>query len=166
MIICCGIFNFIVLVIVSSCLILKPVGTIGQHKVRAYELIKTAYDNKELIFERIAENEAIEKISKQLDISISEDEMRTECDKLVSDLGIDEKEAYKMCRTTILHQRAIDKLALESEITAEEARQYYDEHKSLYGEEPDFQNIKLDLKMRMGVEKYEEMLEKIKDEQK
>ena len=73
--------------------------------------------------------------------------------------------SYETCLETILHQKAIEKYASEFQITADKARSYYENNKWRYGEaEPDFEKVKSDMQMEMGVAKYEERLYKIREE--
>lgn len=161
-ILCCVILGFVVLVIVSGQMILKTVGYVGDRKIRAYDIYRFAMLDRENTAMRLKEEIVFEKLVKELNLTVSDDEIKSEVVNFTAKSSYDEKQVYKMCRKAILHQKAIDKLASQVDVSADEARAYYESNKKKYGgSEPEFESIKHDIQMRTGVEKYEKLIEKI-----
>ena len=159
--VCCAFVFFIVIVIVTGRFLLKPIARVGNDTVRMYELMGYTLSDEQYILERMADELAFEKLIKESGVSVSDDEIRNELKAMQQDADI----SYKTCRKAILHQKVIEQYASEFEISAERARNYYENNKSRYGEkEPDFAQIKNEMQMEMGVAKYEERLYKIREE--
>lgn len=141
--------------------LLKPIAKIGDDSVRMYEFIGYSLSNEQQILERMADDIAFKKIIEETGVTVTEEEVQRELNALNEHSDI----SYETCLNTILHQKAIEKYASEFEVTADKARSYYEENKWRYGEaEPDFEKVKSDMQMEMGVAKYEERLYKIREE--
>ena len=141
--------------------LLKPIAKIGDDSVRMYEFIGYSLSNEQQILERMADDIAFKKIIEETGVTVTEEEVQRELNALNEHSDI----SYETCLNTILHQKAIEKYASEFEVTADKARSYYEENKWRYGEaEPDFEKVKSDMQMEMGVAKYEERLYKIRGE--
>lgn len=141
--------------------LLKPIAKIGDDSVRMYEFIGYSLSNEQQILERMADDIAFKKIIEETGVTVTEEEVQRELNALNEHSDI----SYETCLNTILHQKAIEKYASEFEVTADKARSYYEDNKWRYGEaEPDFEKVKSDMQMEMGVAKYEERLYKIREE--
>lgn len=141
--------------------LLKPIAKIGDDSVRMYEFIGYSLSNEQQILERMADDIAFKKIIEETGVTVTEEEVQRELNALNEHSDI----SYETCLNTILHQKAIEKYASEFEVTADKARSYYEYNKWRYGEaEPDFEKVKSDMQMEMGVAKYEERLYKIREE--
>ena len=161
-ILCCVILGFIVLLLVSGQMILKPVGYVGNKKIRACDVYRFAMTDRENTINRIKDEMVFEKLVDELELTVSDSEIKSEMLNFEAESKFEEKQLYKMCRKTILHQKAIDHLASEVSVSADEARTYYDANKEKYGDtEPDFESVKHDIQMQTGGKKYEELLDKI-----
>lgn len=166
---CCAFFIIVVLVLMSGYFkFLKPVGSIGDIKIRQYELSECAQLNKRQLFEQIADELVFETMVKNLNIRVQEEEINVQMAVVKEQFPeLNEKEVYTICRKTILRQKTVEKFASEVIVDAELARKFYDENRVQYGEgEPDYEQIKSELQMEMGEKKYEEYLDKLKAEQK
>ena len=162
-IICCVFVVVIVLVILTGYFIFKPIAKVGNDTVRMYEFMGYAISDKPHGLERMADDLAFEKLIKETGVSVSEEEIRKEFGYMQTKSDI----SYKTCRKTILYQKAIEKYASEVQVSADEARSYYESNKEHYGEtEPDFAQVRNDMRMEMGVAKYEERLYQIREETK
>lgn len=151
---------FFVLVIVTGHFLLKPMAKIGDDTVRTYEFIRYAISDRNHIAERMADDIAFKNIVSETGVTASKDEISREMEALGKDSGI----SYKTCLNSVLHQKIINKFALEYRVSAEEARSYYEKNKEHYGDtEPDFEKIKADLQFEMGVKRYEERLFEIRE---
>lgn len=162
-IICCAFAIFIVIVIVTGHFLLKPVAKVGNDNVRMYEFIGYSISDEQHILERMADDIAFKKLIEETGVTVSEEEVQREMEAVKKQSDI----SYETCLKSILHQKAIEKYASEFQITADKARTYYENNKWRYGEtEPDFEKVKSDMQMEMGVAKYEERLYKIREEYK
>lgn len=162
-IICCAFAIFIVIVIVTGHFLLKPVAKVGNDTVRMYEFIGYSISDEQHILERMADDIAFKKLIEETGVTVSEEEVQREMEAVKKQSDI----SYETCLKSILHQKAIEKYASEFQITADKARTYYENNKWRYGEtEPDFEKVKSDMQMEMGVAKYEERLYKIREEYK
>ena len=162
-IICCAFAIFIVIVIVTGHFLLKPVAKVGNDTVRMYEFIGYSISDEQHILERMADDIAFKKLIEETGVTVSEEEVQREMEAVKKQSDI----SYETCLKSILHQNAIEKYASEFQITADNARKYYENNKWRYGEEePDFEKVKSDMQMEMGVAKYEERLYKIREEYK
>ena len=142
---------------------LKPIAKVGNDKIRMYEFIRYAVLDKQYVLERMADDTAFYKLIKELNVTVTEDEVKAEMSELKKHSEI----SYKTCLKSILHQKAIEKLATEIQVTADDARSYYENNKWQYGDtEPDFEKVKSDMQMGMGVTEYEERLYKIRESYK
>lgn len=158
---CCAFAFFFVIVIVTGHFLLKPIAKVGNETVRMYEFIGYSIANEQHVLERMADDIAFKKLIEETGVTVSEEEVQREMNALKKHSDI----SYETCLETILHQKAIEKYASEFQITADEARTYYENNKWRYGEtEPDFEKVKTDMQMEMGVAKYEERLYKIREE--
>ena len=152
-----------VVILMKGHFLLKPIAKIGDDSVRMYEFIGYSLSNEQQILERMADDIAFKKIIEETGVTVTEEEVQRELNALNEHSDI----SYETCLNTILHQKAIEKYASEFEVTADKARSYYEENKWRYGEaEPDFEKVKSDMQMEMGVAKYEERLYKIREEGK
>lgn len=157
---CCVFLMFFVLVIVTGHFLLKPMAKIGDDTVRAHELIRYAMSERNHIAERMADDIAFEKLVSETGVTASDEEIKREMEALGKDSGI----SYKTCLKSVLHQKIINKFALEYRVSADDARSYYEKNKEQYGDtEPDFEKVKADLQFEMGVKRYEECLSKIRE---
>lgn len=162
-IICCAFAIFFVIVIVIGHFLLKPIAKVGTDTVRMYEFIGYAISDEQHVLGRMAEDLAFKKLIEETQVTVTEEEVNAEMNALKKQSDI----SYETCLKSILHQKAIEKYASEFEITADKARNYYENNKWRYGEaEPDFEKVKSDMQMEMGVAKYEERLYKIREENK
>lgn len=162
-IICCAFAIFFVIVIVTGHFLLKPIAKVGTDTVRMYEFIGYAISDEQHVLGRMAEDLAFKKLIEEIQVTVTEEEVNAEMNALKKQSDI----SYETCLKSILHQKAIEKYASEFEITADKARAYYENNKWRYGEaEPDFEKVKSDMQMEMGVAKYEERLYKIREENK
>ena len=160
-IICCVFVFFFVIVIVIGHFLLKPVAKVGNDTVRMYEFIGYSISDEQHVLGRMADDIAFKKFIEETGVTVSEDEVEQEMNAVKKHSDI----SYETCLKTILHQKAIEKYASEFQITADKARTYYENNKWRYGEEePDFEKVKSDMQMEMGVAKYEERLYKIREE--
>ena len=158
---CCAFAIIFVIVIVTGHFLLKPVAKVGNDTVRMYEFIGYSISNEQHVLERMADDIAFKKLIEETGVTVTEEEVEREMDALKKYSDI----SYETCLKTILHQKAIEKYASEFQITADKARTYYENNKWRYGEdEPDFEKVKSDMQMEMGVAKYEERLYKIREE--
>lgn len=163
--ICCVFVGFFVLVLVSGYLaMLRPVGNIGDKKIRLYDFYGMALENKEELLNKRADDMAFEKLCQKLGLIVKEDEVRHEAESVKKQFpNLDQNKLLDICEESILRQKAIDKLSLEINITAELAREYYESNASKYGEaEPEFEEIKHDMQMEMGEKEYEKELAEIR----
>ena len=159
--VCCGLILLSVVILMKGHFLLKPIAKIGDDSVRMYEFIGYSLSNEQQILERMADDIAFKKIIEETGVTVTEEEVQRELNALNEHSDI----SYETCLNTILHQKAIEKYASEFEVTADKARSYYEENKWRYGEaEPDFEKVKSDMQMEMGVAKYEERLYKIREE--
>ena len=159
--VCCGLILISVVILMKGHFLLKPIAKIGDDSVRMYEFIGYSLSNEQQILERMADDIAFKKIIEETGVTVTEEEVQRELNALNEHSDI----SYETCLNTILHQKAIEKYASEFEVTADKARSYYEENKWRYGEaEPDFEKVKSDMQMEMGVAKYEERLYKIREE--
>ena len=159
--VCCGLILISVVILMKGHFLLKPIAKIGDDSVRMYEFIGYSLSNEQQILERMADDIAFKKIIEETGVTVTEEEVQRELNALNEHSDI----SYETCLNTILHQKAIEKYASEFEVTADKARSYYEENKRRYGEaEPDFEKVKSDMQMEMGVAKYEERLYKIREE--
>ena len=159
--VCCGLILISVVILMKGHFLLKPIAKIGDDSVRMYEFIGYSLSNEQQILERMADDIAFKKIIEENGVTVTEEEVQRELNALNEHSDI----SYETCLNTILHQKAIEKYASEFEVTADKARSYYEENKWRYGEaEPDFEKVKSDMQMEMGVAKYEERLYKIREE--
>lgn len=143
--------------------LLKPVAKVGNDTVRMYEFIGYSISDEQHILERMADDIAFKKLIEETGVTVSEEEVQREMEAVKKQSDI----SYETCLKSILHQKAIEKYASEFQITADKARTYYENNKWRYGEtEPDFEKVKSDMQMEMGVAKYEERLYKIREEYK
>ena len=156
----CVFIVLIVIVIMTGGFLLKPIAKVGNDTVRMYEFIGYAVSDNQIILERTAEKLAFKRIIEETNVTVSEAEIQTELNAMnTSDIS------YETCRKSMLQQKVIEKYASEVTITANAARIYYEENKGRYGEnEPEFERVKSDMQMEMGVAKYEERLSKLKAE--
>ena len=160
-IICCAFIIFFVIVIVTGHFLLKPIAKVGNDTVRMYEFIGYAMSDEQHVLERMADDLAFKKLVDETEVTVTEEEVYAEMNALKKNSDI----SYETCLKSILHQKAIEKYASEFQITADKARSYYENNKWRYGEtEPDFEKVKSDMQMEMGVAKYEERLYKIREE--
>lgn len=158
---CCAFAIIFVIVIVTGHFLLKPIAKVGNDTVRMYEFIGYSISNEQHVLERMADDIAFKKLVEETGVTVTEEEVQREMDALKKHSDI----SYETCLKTILHQKAIEKYASEFQITADKARTYYENNKWRYGEdEPDFEKVKSDMQMEMGVAKYEERLYKIREE--
>ena len=159
--VCCGLILISVVILMKGHFLLKPIAKIGDDSVRMYEFIGYSLSNEQQILERMADDIAFKKIIEETGVTVTEEEVQRELNALNEHSDI----SYETCLNTILHQKAIEKYASEFEVTADKARSYYEENKWRYGEaEPDFEKVKSDMQMEMGVAKYEERLYRIREE--
>lgn len=159
--VCCGLILISVVILMKGHFLLKPIAKIGDDSVRMYEFIGYSLSNEQQILERMADDIAFKKIIEETGVTVTEEEVQRELNALKEHSDI----SYETCLNTILHQKAIEKYASEFEVTADKARSYYEDNKWRYGEaEPDFEKVKSDMQMEMGVAKYEERLYKIREE--
>ena len=159
--VCCGLILISVVILMKGHFLLKPIAKIGDDSVRMYEFIGYSLSNEQQILERMADDIAFKKIIEENGVTVTEEEVQRELNALNEHSDI----SYETCLNTILHQKAIEKYASEFEVTADKARTYYENNKWRYGEkEPDFEKVKSDMQMEMGVAKYEERLYKIREE--
>lgn len=159
--VCCGLILISVVILMKGHFLLKPIAKIGDDSVRMYEFIGYSLSNEQQILERMADDIAFKKIIEETGVTVTEEEVQRELNALNEHSDI----SYETCLNTILHQKAIEKYASEFEVTADKARSYYEDNKWRYGEaEPDFEKVKSDMQMEMGVAKYEERLYKIREE--
>ena len=159
--VCCGLILISVVILMKGHFLLKPIAKIGDDSVRMYEFIGYSLSNEQQILERMADDIAFKKIIEETGVTVTEEEVQRELNALNEHSDI----SYETCLNTILHQKAIEKYASEFEVTADKARSYYENNKWRYGEaEPDFEKVKSDMQMEMGVAKYEERLYKIREE--
>lgn len=150
-----------VIILMKGLYITKPIAKVGNDTVRMYEFIGYALSNNQHVLERMADDIAFKKLIEETGVKVSEAEVKREMNALKKHSNI----SYETCLESILHQKAIDKYASEIQVTAENARKYYENNKWRYGEtEPEFEKIKSDMQMEMGVAKYEERLYKIREE--
>lgn len=150
-----------VVILMKGHFLLKPIAKIGDDSVRMYEFIGYSLSNEQQILERMADDIAFKKIIEETGVTVTEEEVQRELNALKEHSDI----SYETCLNTILHQKTIEKYASEFEVTADKARSYYENKKWRYGEaEPDFEKVKSDMQMEMGVVKYEERLYKIREE--
>lgn len=159
--VCCGLVLLSVVILMKGYFLLQPIAKIGYEPVRRYEFIKYSLSNEQQVLERMADDIAFKKLIDEIGVTVTEEEVQSEMDALkgYSDLS------YKACLKSILHQKAIERYASEIRITADKARSYYENNKWRYGEtEPDFEKVKADMQMEMGVAKYEERLYEIREE--
>lgn len=160
-IICCAFIIFFVIVIVTGHFLLKPIARVGNDTVRMYEFIGYAMSDEQHVLERMADELAFKKLVEETKVTVTEEEVNAEMNALKKNSDI----SYETCLKSILHQKAIEKYASEFQITADKARSYYENNKWRYGEtEPDFEKVKSDMQMEMGVAKYEERLYRIREE--
>lgn len=158
---CCVLTIIFVIVILTGHFLLKPIAKVGNDTVTRYGFIRYAMSDEKHILERMADDIAFKKLIEETKVTVSDEEVKAEMEALksVSDIS------YETCKNSILHQKAIEKYATEIDITADAARSYYENNKEKYGEtEPDFEKVKADIQMEMGVAKYEERLYKIREE--
>lgn len=159
--ICCVFVTFIVIVIVTGQVVLKPIANVGNYTIRIFDFISFAMSDKQHVLERMADDIAFKQMIEETGVSVSEDEIQNEMNVSGQHSDI----SYEACAEAILHQKAIEKYALEFQITADKARSYYEDNKWRYGDtEPDFEKVKSDMQMELGVAKYEERLYKIREE--
>ena len=159
--VCCGLILISVVILMKGHFLLKPIAKIGDDSVRMYEFIGYSLSNEQQILERMADDIAFKKIIEETGVTVTEEEVQRELNALNEHSDI----SYETCLNTILHQKAIEKYASEFEVTADKARSYYENNKWRYGEaETDFEKVKYDMQMEMGVAKYEERLYKIREE--
>lgn len=159
--ICCGLILLSVLIFMKGHFLLKPIAKIGNDNIRMYEFIGYSMRYEEQVLERMADDIAFQKLIEETGVTVSEEEIQNEMDSLKKHSEI----SYETCKRSILHQKAIEKYASEFNITADKARAYYEKNKWRYGEEePQFEKVKSDMQMEMGVAKYEERLFKIREE--
>ena len=158
---CCAFAIIFVIVIVTGHFLLKPIAKVGNDTVRMYEFIGYSISDEQHILERMADDIAFKKLIEETGVTVSEEEVQREMEAVKKQSDI----SYETCLKSILHQKAIEKYASEFQITADKARTYYENNKWRYGEEePDFEKVKSDMQMEMGVAKYEERLYKIREE--
>ena len=158
---CCAFAIFFVIVIVTGHFLLKPIAKVGNDTVRMYELIGFTLSDEQHVLERMADDLAFKKLIEETQVTVTEEEVNAEMNALKKNSDI----SYMTCLESILHQKAIEKYASEFQITADKARNYYENNKWRYGDaEPDFEKVKSDMQMEMGVAKYEERLYKIREE--
>ena len=143
--------------------LLKPIAKIGNDTVRAYEFIGTALSDEQYVLEKMADDQTFKKLIEETGATASDEEVQREMKELSKYSYI----SYDTCLETILHQRVVEKYASDFQATADKVRNYYENNKWLYGEEePDFEIVKSDMQMEMGVAKYEERLYEIRQEYK
>lgn len=160
---CCVFVIFIVIVIVTGQFLLKPIAKVGDDTVRMYKFIRYAISDKQHVLERMADDIAFNKLIEEINVTVTTEEVQKEMSELKKHSDI----SYKTCLESILHQKAIEKLASEFQVTADQARSYYENNKCLYGDaEPEFEKIKSDMQIDMGVVEYEERLYKIREDYK
>lgn len=160
-IICCTFIIFFVIVIVTGQFLFKPIAKIGTDTVRMHEFIGYALSDKEYMLERMSDNFAIKKLIEETQVTVTEEEVQNEMNAIKNNSDI----SYETCLESMLRQKIIDKYASETQISADNARKYYEDNKWRYGDtEPDFEKIKTDMQMEMGVAKYEERLYQLKEE--
>ena len=141
--------------------LVKPIAKIGNDDIRMYEFIGYSLLYEEQLLERMADDIAFKKLIEETGVTVSEAEVLKEMETLKKHSDI----SFEACRDSILHQKAIEKYASEFQITADKARTYYEKNKWRYGEEePQFEKVKSDMQMEMGVAKYEERLYKLREE--
>ena len=159
--ICCALVIFIVIVIVTGQFLLKPIAKVGNDTVRMYEFIGYALSDKQYVLERMSDDFAIKKLIEETQVTVTEEEVQNEMNAIKNNSDI----SYETCLESMLRQKVIDKYASEIQISADNARKYYEENKWRYGDtEPDFEKVKTDIQMEMGVAKYEERLYQLKEE--
>ena len=160
-IVCCAFVILFVIVIVTGHFLLKPIAKVGNDTVIMYDFIRYTFSDKQFILERMAENVAFNRLVKEANVTVSDTEIQTELNALENKTDI----SYKTCQKSILQQKVIEKYASEIKVTAENARQYYEDYKWRYSEtEPEFETVKTDMQMEMGVAKYEERLSRLKED--
>lgn len=143
--------------------LLKPIAKIGNDTVRAYEFIGAALSDEQYVLEKMADDLAFKKLIEETGVTASDEEVQREMKELSKYSDI----SYDTCLKTILRQRTVEKYASDFQVTAEKMRSYYENNKWLYGEEePDFEMVRSDMQMEMGVAKYEERLYEIRQEYK
>ena len=103
--------------------LLKPISKVGNDTVRMYDFIRYTFSDKQFILERMAENVAFNRLVKEVNVTVSDTEIQTELNALENKTDI----SYKTCQKSILQQKVIEKYASEIKVTAENARQYYEE---------------------------------------
>ena len=141
----------------------KPIAKVGNETVRMYEFIKYSLSDRHSVIERMVDELAFKKLVDENGISVNEEEIQNGLKALHKQSDI----SYKACLKSIEYQKVLEKFSSEVQITADKARGYYENNKWRYGEdEPDFETVKNDIQMEMGVAKYEERLCKIKEEYK
>lgn len=159
--VCCGLILLSVVILMKGHFLLKPIAKVGNDNIRMYEFIGYSLSNDQQVLERMADDIAFKKLIEETGVTVTEEEVQNEMNALKENSDI----SYETCLETILHQKAIEKYASEFQITADKARSYYENNKWRYGEtEPDFEKVKSDMQMEMGVAKYEERLYKIREE--
>ena len=157
---CCALIIFFVIVIVTGHFLLKPIAKVGNDTVRMYEFIRYSISEDRQVLERMADDIAFRVLVEETGVTAGHEEVEREMRALKKHSDI----SYEICLKSILHQKAIEKYASEISVTADKARKYYENNKWRYGEEePDFEKVKADMQMELGVEKYEERLYKIRE---
>lgn len=157
---CCAFIILFVIVIMTGSYLLKPIAKVGNETVRIYEFIQYSLSDKQQVLERIADDIAFQKLTEERKIKITNEEIQREMNELSKYSDI----SYETCRKSMLQQKVIESYATEIDITAENARAYYENNMERYGEtEPDFVKIKADMQMELGVAEYEEQLYKIRE---
>ena len=160
LLICCAFIIFFVIVIVTVQFVRQPIAKVGDDTVNMYEFISYALENEQYILEKVADEKAFQKLIEETGVTVTEAEVSREMDCIDSLTDI----SYETCKKSILTQKAIEKYASEITVTAETAREYYEKNKWRYDVVPDYEKVKIDMQMDMGVAKYEERLCQIRQE--
>lgn len=159
--ICCAFVVFGVIVIVTGQIVLQPIAKVGNNTVRMYEFIGYALGNEQYVLEKVADDIAFHRLIEEVGVTVTEAEIKKEMDALEKHSDI----SYETCKKAILCQKAIEKYASGIQVTVETAREYYEKNKGCYGDaEPEYERVKADMQMEMGVAKYEERLCQIRQE--
>ncbi len=119
--------------------------------------------SKRAILDIELESYVMDMVVKELSLEIDEKEISTQAGMFAENDGLTDEEIYETIKSSLVKQKAIEHFASEIEVSGDSAREYIKNHPDKYPEQPGYEIVKQDITMEMGERRYEELVQKIKD---
>ena len=80
--VCCGLILLSVVILMKGHFLLKPIAKVGNDTVRMYEFIGYSISNEQHVLERMADDIAFKKLIEETGVTVTEEEVQRELDKI------------------------------------------------------------------------------------